>query len=144
MREECNVAVSPDHWPFNLPVARFLALLTQHEIEALVDIRRFPGSRKHPHFNQDSLAAALSKAGVEYDWLEVLGGRRHKKQGESPNLGLQNQSFRNYGDYLLTDDLQEGVRKLLEITKRKRAAVLPSSLPISAYLLALSGRTIKR
>lgn len=41
---------------------RFLALLAQHEVEALVDIRRFPGSRKHPHFHRDNLAAALQKA----------------------------------------------------------------------------------
>jgi uncharacterized protein (DUF488 family) len=41
---------------------RFLALLAQHEVETLVDIRSFPGSRKHPHFNQGNLAAALSKA----------------------------------------------------------------------------------
>ncbi|HEY7328895.1 MAG TPA: DUF488 family protein, partial [Gemmataceae bacterium] len=40
----------------NHPLDRFLALLVQHEIEALVDIRRFPGSRKHPHFSRDNLA----------------------------------------------------------------------------------------
>ena len=49
----------------NHPLERFLALLAQHEIEALVDIRRFPGSRKHPHFHRDYLAAALPKSGVE-------------------------------------------------------------------------------
>jgi uncharacterized protein (DUF488 family) len=56
----------------NHPLERFLALLAQHEVEALVDIRRFPGSRKHPHFYRDSLAAALPKSGVEYHWLESL------------------------------------------------------------------------
>src|SRR4051812_2389260 len=38
------------------PLELFLPLLAQHGIEALVDIRRFPGSRKFPHFNQDDLA----------------------------------------------------------------------------------------
>lgn len=103
---------------------RFLALLTQHEIETLVDIRRFPGSRKHPHFNQDKLASALQKAGVEYHWLEALGGRRQEKLDESPNLGLQNQSFRNYADYMLTHDFQEGIKKLLELVRRKRTAIM--------------------
>jgi uncharacterized protein (DUF488 family) len=106
------------------PLDRFLALLAQHEIEALVDIRRFPGSRKHPHFNQDNLATALPKAGVEYEWLEALGGRRHEKHDESPNQGLHNQSFRNYADYMLTGDYQKGVAKLLEIAKRKRTAIM--------------------
>jgi uncharacterized protein (DUF488 family) len=65
----------------NHPLDRFLALLARHEVEALVDIRRFPGSRKHPHFNRDNLAAALPKSGVEYRWLEALGGRRPRQQG---------------------------------------------------------------
>src|ERR1700681_2246553 len=72
---------------------KFLALLAQHEIAALVDIRRFPGSRKHPHFNQDNLATALQEAGIEYRWIEALGGRRHKQQDDSPNLGLRNEGF---------------------------------------------------
>jgi uncharacterized protein (DUF488 family) len=45
---------------------RFLGLLARHGIEALADIRRYPGSRKYPHFNRDSLASALPRTGVEY------------------------------------------------------------------------------
>ena len=48
------------------PLDRFLALLAQHHIKLVADIRRFPGSRKFPHFNRDSLATALPQAGVEY------------------------------------------------------------------------------
>jgi uncharacterized protein (DUF488 family) len=106
------------------PLERFLALLAQHEIEALVDIRRFPGSRKHPHFNRDNLAVALPKAGMEYHWLESLGGRRHKQRDESPNRGLENEGFRNYADYMLTDEFRDGVKKLLEVARRKRTALL--------------------
>ncbi len=92
---------------------RFLALLHPHEIEQLVDIRRFPGSRKHPHFNRDELALALPKSGVEYRWLEALGGRRNKQREDSPNQGLRNRGFRNYADYMYTDEFREGVRLLL-------------------------------
>ncbi len=49
----------------NHPLDRFLALLARHGIEALVDIRRFPGSRKHPHFNQDNFTSVLIQSGVE-------------------------------------------------------------------------------
>jgi uncharacterized protein (DUF488 family) len=108
----------------NHPLDRFLALLAQHEIKALVDIRRFPGSRKHPHFHRDSLAAALQQSGVESHWLEALGGRRHKQRDESPNLGLESQGFRNYADYMLTDQFREGADKLLEIARRKRTAIM--------------------
>src|SRR5262245_64117774 len=107
----------------NHPLERFLALLAQHGVEALVDIRRFPGSRKHPHFSQDSLAAALPKSGVEYHWLEALGGRRHKQRDESPNRGLGNEGFRNYADYMLTDEFREGMEELLEVARRKRQEI---------------------
>jgi uncharacterized protein (DUF488 family) len=108
----------------NHPLDRFLALLVQHGVEALVDIRRFPGSRKHPHFHRDNLAAALPKSGVEYHWLEALGGRRHKQREESPNVGLENRGFRNYADYMLSDEFREGVENLLEIARQKRTALM--------------------
>src|SRR5437660_8025151 len=108
----------------NHPLGRFLALLAQHEVEALVDIRRFPGSRKHPQFNRDNLAAALQEQGLEYHWLEALGGRRHKLRDESPNLGLENRGFRNYADYMLTDEFREAVEKLLEVARQKRTAIM--------------------
>jgi uncharacterized protein (DUF488 family) len=103
---------------------RFLALLAQHGVEALADIRRFPGSRKHPQFNRDELASAMHKAGVEYHWLEALGGRRGKRRDESPNLGLENQGFRNYADYMLTDEFRQGVEKLLEVARRRHTALM--------------------
>jgi uncharacterized protein (DUF488 family) len=108
----------------NHSLDQFLALLVQHKVEALVDIRRFPGSRKHPHFNGDNIARALQKSGVEYHWLEALGGRRHKQRDESPNLGLENKGFRNYADYMLTGDFREGVEKLLELARQKRTAIM--------------------
>ena len=100
-----------------------MSLLAQHKVEAMVDIRCFPGSRKHPHFQRDSLTAALPKLGVEYHWLEALGGRRRKQRGESPNLGLENQGFRNYA-YMRTDEFREGVETLLEDARRKRTAIM--------------------
>jgi uncharacterized protein (DUF488 family) len=106
------------------PLEEFLALLGRNGIEALVDIRRFPGSRKHSHFNRDNLSAILQKSGVEYHWLEALGGRRHKQRDESPNLGLENKGFRNYAGYMLTDEFREGVETLLEVVRRKRTAIM--------------------
>lgn len=111
------------------PLEGFLGLLAQHEIKALADIRRFPGSRKYPHFNRDNLAATLQESGVEYHWLEALGGRRHKQRDESPNLGLENKGFRNYADYMLTDEFRQGIEKLLEIAQQKRTAILCAEGP---------------
>lgn len=108
----------------NHPLERFLALLQHHQIAALVDIRRFPGSRTFPQFNQESLAAALGDAGIEYHWIESLGGRRSANKTASPsiNTGLHNASFRHYADYMQTTAFREGIDELLLIAAAKRTA----------------------
>src|SRR5438105_14715708 len=108
----------------NLPLDQFLDLLARHRIRALVDVRRFPGSRKLPHFNRPTLAAAVRNAGIEYHWLEELGGRRRKAKGDSVNLGLRNEGFRNYADYMLTEDFRQGVTRLLKIAGRKPTSIM--------------------
>ena len=106
---------------------RFLALLSQHQVELVADVRRFPGSRKFPQFNSENLASALSKSGVGYRWFEVLGGRRRNTESaSSENLGLRNESFRNYADYMSTDTFRAGVEHLLEAAERKRTAIMCS------------------
>jgi uncharacterized protein (DUF488 family) len=108
------------------PLERFLALLAQHGTQALADTRRFPGSRKSPQFNQDELASASQKVGIDYHWLEALCGRRGKQRdGSSPvNLGLHNAGLRNYADYMLTQEFHEGVTRLLEVARRRRTTLM--------------------
>ena len=126
------------------PLDGFLRLLARHGIEALADIRRFPGSRKYPHFNRDGLASALPEAGVEYRWFEALGGRRKGSGGSPRNLGLRNESFRNYADYMTTAEFHEAVGQLLDLARRKRTAFMCSEglfwrchrRLVSDYLLA--------
>ena len=110
----------------NQPLDRFLGLLVEQRIEALVDIRRFPGSRKYPHWNQKNLAASLQEAGIEYRWIEALGGRRRpsKSAPASPNLGLRNESFRSYADYTLTSEFHLAEGMLLEIATHKRTTMM--------------------
>ena len=108
----------------NHALERSLSLLAQHRIETLVDMRRFPGSRKHPHFHRDNLAAVLPKSGMEYHWLQALGGRRRKQREEWSNRGLENNGLRNYADSMLSDEFWDGVEKLLEVARRKRTAIM--------------------
>jgi uncharacterized protein (DUF488 family) len=104
---------------------RFIELLRQHEIEAIADIRRFPGSRKHPHFGKDSLQVSLRDAGIEYRWIEELGGRRAAKTGvESPNTGLRNASFRHYADYMPSPEFGEALGQLWELATERRTAMM--------------------
>jgi uncharacterized protein (DUF488 family) len=92
-----------------------VAALKAHGVRTLVDIRSFPMSRRMPHFNRESLEVELPKYGIAYVWMKELGGRRKKIRDDSPNTGLRNDSFRNYADYMLTDEFAQGVERLLEI-----------------------------
>src|SRR4051794_6961787 len=104
----------------------FLGLLARHGIGALADIRRFPGSRKYPHFNRDHLATVVPQAGVDYRWREALGGRRKGASGSPRNLGLRNESFRHYADYMATPEFHKAVGELLELARAKRTAFMCS------------------
>jgi uncharacterized protein (DUF488 family) len=108
------------------PLDEFQKLLNRHGIEALADVRRFPGSRKYPHFHRDSLASSLPEAGVEYRWFEALGGRRKGTGDSQRNLGLRNESFRNYADYMATPEFHEAIGGLLGLAQAKRTAFMCS------------------
>src|SRR5438445_10447896 len=84
-----------------------VAALKAHSIGTLADIRTFPMSRRMPHFNREILEQELPKHGITYAWLKELGGRRAKIRDDSPNTGLRNDSFRNYADYMLTDEFAQ-------------------------------------
>jgi len=103
----------------------FLAILNEFKIEVLVDIRRFPGSRRFPHFNRQALEQTLPVAGIEYVWLEDLGGRRNAPQiGKSPNPGLKHPAFRSYADYMQTGQFETTVNRLLLIASAKTTAIM--------------------
>lgn len=91
--------------------------LKAHGVGTLVDIRAFPMSRRMPHFNRESLEVELPKRGIRYVWMKELGGHRKKSMDESPNTGLRNDSFRNYADYMLTEEFERAIERLLTITE---------------------------
>ncbi len=103
----------------------FLALLRASEIALLVDVRRFPGSRKYPHFNSDALRAALAEAGIGYEWLPALGGRRRPRR-DSSNRAWRNPSFRGYADYMESTEFQEALAQLAAMARSGRTAVMCS------------------
>jgi uncharacterized protein (DUF488 family) len=111
------------------PIGTFLRLLEAHGVGLLADVRRFPGSRKHPQYGRDALTASLARAGIVYAFLgDALGGRRSRSlpPDESPNGGLENVNFRNYADYMLTPEFRAGVDELLELAARETACVMCS------------------
>jgi uncharacterized protein (DUF488 family) len=100
-----------------LSLEKFLDILTSNNIQTLADVRRFPGSRRYPHFNVAPLAKALRRAGIEYLPCPQLGGRRRPAPDSDRNAAWRNASFRGYADYMQTpafraalDDLQRHAR----------------------------------
>ena len=103
----------------------FLSMLESFDIKTIVDIRRFPGSRKFPQFNQDNLKIALEEAGMQYISMLDLGGRR-KPTNDSKNTIWKNESFRGYADYMETAAFENAVVKLEEIALKQTTAYMCS------------------
>lgn len=101
----------------------FLGLLAAYRIEAIADVRRFPGSRRYPYFASDALASTLPAHGLAYQWIPKLGGRR-KVQPGSPNTAWRNASFQGYADFTATAEFAEGLAELLKLAVSKRTALM--------------------
>ena len=102
---------------------QFIQILTAHRIEALVDVRSFPGSRRYPHFNKSELAELLRDAGIEYSHSPELGGRR-KPKPDSKNTAWNNASFRAYADHMESKEFEKGIAGLLKLSQAKRTVVM--------------------
>lgn len=105
--------------------AAFVRVLEGAGIETVVDVRRFPGSRRHPQFGREEMAAWLAAVGLDYRWMEGLGGRRRVRT-ESPNVGLRNLQFRAYADHMSSPEFASSVGELLDV-----AGATPSSVMCS-------------
>lgn len=105
------------------PIGEFIALLKHYELQAVVDVRRHPGSRRLPQFGTDTLQAHLAEAGLEYLWLEELGGRRRAAK-DSPNSAWRNASFRGYADYLEEPAFEAGLQRLVEFASERRSTLM--------------------
>lgn len=103
----------------------FISMLHLFSIQIIVDIRRFPGSRKYPWFNKDDLARELQGAGIKYVHMEALGGRR-KVQQHSKNTRWRNASFQGYADYMGTVDFEKAVNELETIAQERPTAYMCS------------------
>ena len=107
--------------------AEFSALLIAHGIELVADVRRFPGSRRLPHFAAAALQDDLTTAGIVYHSLPALGGRRSPTP-ESRNDAWRHAAFRGYADYLATEEFADGFLELLTLAHGLRTVVMCAEL----------------
>jgi uncharacterized protein (DUF488 family) len=106
-----------------LPIEEFIPLLSANGIEVLADVRRFPGSRRHPQFGAGALGVALGDAGIRYEAFPDLGGRRDPRP-DSANLAWRNSSFRGYADFMETAEFRAAIGRLLAMASTQRVVVM--------------------
>ncbi len=103
----------------------FIAMLQSFNIEMVVDVRHFPGSRKFPYFNKEALQISLPQNNIQYRHLVELGGRR-KADKESRNTAWRHPAFRAYADYMETPSFKEAIKMLEDIAIKERTAYMCS------------------
>jgi uncharacterized protein (DUF488 family) len=97
----------------NRPIEELLELLAEAGVQTLVDVRRFPGSRRHPQFNQAALAASLEDAGIAYRHAVELGGRRSGEPGEERFSCIQVAAFRSFAARMRAEEWQDALAAAL-------------------------------
>jgi uncharacterized protein (DUF488 family) len=121
-----------------------VALLHEHGVEAVADVRTSPGSRRLPHFSRPALAALLPPRGLDYVHLPELGGFRRPRP-DSPNDGWQNRSFRGYADYMSTAEWRDGLERLVALAAdRKVAAMCAEALPSRCHRTLIADALVAR
>jgi len=92
-------------------IHELLALVSEFGVTTLVDVRRFPSSRRHPHFNGPALARALHEIGVAYRHEPDMGGRREALP-DSRNTAWRVAAFRGYADHMASAAFRSALDRL--------------------------------
>ncbi len=106
-----------------LEPAELLGLLRRSGIEAIADVRRYPGSRRHPQLARGPMEEWLPEGGVDYAWIPALGGRRTTTP-RSPHVALRNEQFRGYADHMATEEFATGMGQLRQLASARSVAVM--------------------
>lgn len=104
-------------------IDEFIELLASHAITQLVDIRTIPKSRHNPQYGQEELKESLKEKGINYVYIKALGGLRPVTK-DSVNDAWRNKSFRNYADYMQTDEFGQGLDELIALSQKSITAIM--------------------
>lgn len=104
----------------------FVAALKAAGVDAVADIRRFPYSRRYPHFNGETLAPALAAEGIAYRHFPALGGRRGKRADgkPSPHTLWREDAFRNFADYAETAEFRTAFDAVAAMARNGTPAIM--------------------
>lgn len=114
----------------NRRIEDFLAVLRAARIECVADVRTFPRSRTNPQFNIEQLPDALAEAGMRYEYLPDLGGRRRKSKNIPPDVNAfwRVSSFHNYADHAMSERFQSSLAHLLSLSAGQRCTMMCSEV----------------
>jgi uncharacterized protein (DUF488 family) len=105
-------------------LADFLEVLKRAQIETLIDVRAFPGSRRYPHFAREALRNGLAGIGVQYDWQgKTLGGFR-KPEAASPHIAIAQDAFRGFADHMGSAQFRACCDELVARAQRERIVIM--------------------
>ena len=102
----------------------FIALLNIHDIDVLVDVRSFTHSLANSQFNGERIETEFPRCGIQYVWLERLGGMRKGLGKQSKNTCWKSRAFRNYADYMETPEFRQGVDDLLQVANEHTVTIM--------------------
>lgn len=100
-----------------------IEVLRHYGVEAVVDVRTVPRSRKNPQFNREELETKLPEFGLAYTHAKDLGGLR-KPLRDSVNSAWENDSFRGFADYMQTPAFDEALSRLIDQAQSKPTAIM--------------------
>jgi uncharacterized protein (DUF488 family) len=120
-----------------------VGLLEAFEIRLVFDVRRFPGSRRYPHFGRDTLAASLSSRGIEYRHEPDLGGRRSPRPG-SPNHAWRAAAFRGYADHMATPEFESAIQRVAESCSQHPAVMCAEAVPWRCHRQLIADALVAR
>ena len=108
----------------------FFSVLAAYEIKGIADVRRFPQSRRYPHFNKDNLEAEAKGRNLFYQWLgELLGGYRSG----------------GYEAYMRETSFQRGLQKVEHLSKKiPTVLICAERLPWKCHRFKISYRLTER
>ncbi|HVE60791.1 MAG TPA: DUF488 domain-containing protein [Chitinophagaceae bacterium] len=107
------------------PIDEFISLLKSFQISVVADIRNYPGSKRFPHFNKETLQISLREVNIKYIHFKELGGRRNPVPG-SVNTRWRNFAFRGYADYMGTAAFKKAMIELEDIASKENTAFMCS------------------
>jgi uncharacterized protein (DUF488 family) len=108
----------------NRELGELLAMLASERIETVADVRRFPGSRRYPHFGREALESALREVGLSYVHFPALGGRRSQRTNATQNAGWRVAAFAAFADYMQSAEFKRAFEELSALATQSRTTIM--------------------